>query len=528
MNEYQRQSKQLLTDYYSNTYPAPGSAEELRKFKKIQNKFSDQYELFFPDNLANKTIVVIPSLSLDKEVLSKLDGALHYEERLLCLLMLLRMPRTHVIYVSSMPIDPVIIDYYLHSLPGITGYHAKERLTLLSCYDTSEIPLTQKILQRSRLIERIKKSIQPGHVAHITCFNTTNHERTLAVRLGIPVYGCDPSLNYWGSKSGSRKIFLHTGVPMPPGVEDLKTYEDIVHAIAAVKAMYPDLKKAILKLNDGFSGDGNAILRYPDHLTSKELFDWVTDNLYKKIIPVAKDMSIEIFLQKFQEMGGIAEAFLEGDTKASPSVQCRITPLGDVEIISTHDQILGGESGQQFVGALFPCDDSYHREITEFAKTIAEELKKNGILGRFSIDFISVKENDQWKHFAIEINMRKGGTTHPYLMLQFLTNGHFNEETGLYETQNGQHRYYFTSDNLQNDTYKGLTPQDLIDIAMFHGLQFDGAAQKGVMFHMIGALSQYGKMGIVCIGGSREEAYSYYKKTVEVLDAETGVNSSRE
>jgi hypothetical protein len=522
MNVQESQTKQLLTDSYLDKYPAPGSAEELRKFKKIQSRFANQFELFFPDNLANKTIVVIPSLSLDQKVLSKLDGALHYEERLLCLLMLLRMPRTHVIYVSSMPIDPVIIDYYLHSLPGITGYHAKERLTLLSCHDMSSKPLTQKILQRTRLIEHIKKAIQPGHVAHITCFNTTDHERTLAVRLGIPVYGCDPSLNYWGSKSGSRKIFLNTGVPMPPGVEDLKTYEDIVHAIAALKAMYPDLKKAILKLNDGFSGDGNAVLRYPEHLTSKELLDWVNHNLYEKIIPVAKDMSIEIFLEKFQEMGGIAEAFIEGDTKASPSAQCRITPLGEVEIISTHDQILGGESGQQFIGALFPCDDSYHTEITEFAKTIAEELKKKGILGRFSIDFISVKENDQWKHFAIEINMRKGGTTHPYLMLQSLTSGHYNEEAGLYETQNREHRYYFSSDNLQNDAYKGLTPQDLIDIAMFHGLQFDGAAQKGVMFHMIGALSQFGKIGIICIGGSREEAYSYYKKTIEVLDAETG------
>ena len=39
------QSKQLLTDYYLNTYPAPGSAEELRKFKKIQSRFSDQFEV---------------------------------------------------------------------------------------------------------------------------------------------------------------------------------------------------------------------------------------------------------------------------------------------------------------------------------------------------------------------------------------------------------------------------------------------------------------------------------------------------
>ena len=91
----------------------------------------------------------------------------------------------------------------------------------------------------------------------------------------------------------------------------------------------------------------------------------------------------------------------------------------------------------------------------------------------------------------------------------------------FFETPNRQELYYFASDNVQSNAYKGLTPQDLIDIAMFHGLHFDGATQRGVMFHMIGALSQYGKMGIVCIGASREEAYSLYTKTIAVLDAET-------
>ena len=156
------------------------------------------------------------------------------------------------------------------------------------------------------------------------------------------------------------------------------------------------------------------------------------------------------------------------------------------------------------------------------SRSIAEVLKKEGVLGRFGIDFISVKEETGWKHYAIEINLRKGGTTHPFLMLQFLTNGNYDETTGVFETPNKQQLFYFASDNVQNDTYKGLTPQDLIDIAMFHGLHYDGAAQRGVMFHMIGALSQYGKMGIVCIADSPEEAFSLYTKTIEVLNAETG------
>ena len=43
------------------------------------------------------------------------------------------------------------------------------------------------------------------------------------------------------------------------------------------------------------------------------------------------------------------------------------------------------------------------------------------------------------------------------------------------------------------------------------------------MFHMIGALSQYGKMGMVCIGESPEEAFLLYSKTIELLDAETSL-----
>ncbi|MBL0099024.1 MAG: hypothetical protein IPP49_02380 [Saprospiraceae bacterium] len=103
-----------------------------------------------------------------------------------------------------------------------------------------------------------------------------------------------------------------------------------------------------------------------------------------------------------------------------------------------------------------------------------------------------------------EINLRKGGTTHPFLMLQFLTNGSYHPEEGCYCVQDGSQRFYFATDNVQSKRYKGLTPMDLIDIAMHHGLHYDHAKQEGVMFHLISALSQYGKIGLVSIGTTRE------------------------
>ncbi len=513
-------SKKLLFNYCTSCQTIPGSAEELQQFAHLQKEFSSQFENFFPDNYAHKTIVVIPSLTLDEKVLLSVDAAMYYEERLLCLLMLLRMPCAQVIYVSSAPIDNFIIDYYLHLLPGITGYHASERLTMLSCSDTSIKSLTEKILERPRLIERIKQQIPANHAAHIACFNTTAYERTLAVRLGIPIYGCDPSLIYIGTKSGSRCAFLQAGVLIPDGQENVKTKEDIVLALTELKRRNPTLKKAVVKLNDGFSGDGNALFHYPANIELNELQDWTQQHLLTQLKPVAKKLSASDYLEIFIKMEGIVETFIEGSIKTSPSVQCRINPLGEVDIISTHDQVL---NDQVFVGAFFPADASYSFEIAELSKKISIVLRDQGVLGRFSVDFISVKENNSWKHYALEINIRKGGTTHPYLMLQFLTDGKYDDRTGIYETATKQQRYYYSSDNIQNNAYKGLSAKDLIEIAIFHGLHFDGATQKGVMFHMIGALSQYGKMGIVCIGASKDEALYFYNKTIEVLDYETAI-----
>jgi hypothetical protein len=501
-------------------FPEAGSMAEVLMFKKLQERFPQQFERVFPDKLAPRTVIIIPSLTMDEEILSKIDGIIHYEERLLCMLMLLRLPRTHVIYVTSMPIDPVIIDYYLHLLPGITGYHAQRRLTLLSCHDSSSKSLTKKILERPRLIQRIRESIPVDHGAHMACFNVTPFERSLAVQLQVPIFGCDPDLYELGSKSNSRKIFKECGIPIPDGFEDLRTEDDIINALLKLKMQNKTLRKAVVKINDGFSGDGNAIFFYKGIEEQSDWKQWIRDELPKHLKMVAEDLSYEMFLKKYHDMGGIVEMFLEGEQKESPSVQCRITPLGHCEVLSTHDQLLGGESGQVYIGAQFPASIEYAPELGRMGKAVAEAFKEKGVLGRFAVDFISVKENDKWKHYAIEVNLRKGGTTHPYMMLQFLTDGEYNAEKGIYYTANGQQRYYFASDNLKSEHYIGTTPHDLIDIAMINDLHYDGTSQEGVMFHLVGALSQYGKLGVICIGSSPERARFFYDETEKVLNKE--------
>ena len=500
--------------------PEPGSAEELRRFAQIQERLEPLARRSITDPGAPQTVVVDPSLTLDTEELAKISGVHHYEERLLCMLMLLRMPRTNLIFVTSQPIADPIVDYYLHLLPGVPYRHARRRLTLLDCHDASEVPLTQKILERPRLIERIRTAIADPGAANMTCFNSTALERTLAVRLNIPLYGNDPELNYLGTKSGSREVFREAGVPLPEGFERLRDERDIVEALVELKRRQPELRRAAIKLDEGFSGEGNAVFPYDGAPEGGDLARWVRDELPRRIRFEAHGETWERYRHKFAQMGGIVECWVEGDEVRSPSVQCRINPLGQAAIVSTHDQVLGGPSGQIFLGSTFPADAEYSRDLKEAGQRVGDVLKERGALGRFAIDFISVKREEGWEHAAIEINLRKGGTTHPYLILRFLTDGAYDPEDGTYCTPTAKPCYYYASDNLQSPVYKGLTPDDLVDIAVDNGLHFDGASQQGVVFHLIGALSQYGKLGTVCIGDSHENAQKFYRDTVAVLDRE--------
>src|SRR5213076_2458916 len=92
------------------------------------------------------------------------------------------------------------------------------------------------------------------------------------------------------------------------------------------------------------------------------------------------------YAAKFRDRGGIVEERVGDGAKEvrSPSVQLRITPLGKVELLSTHDQVLGGPSGQRYRGCIFPADPAYVPAITRDAAKVGDLLRDAGVIGRFA------------------------------------------------------------------------------------------------------------------------------------------------
>src|SRR5262245_46107663 len=112
------------------TRATPGANSD--RFRALQLRLRSLFQRLKDDTRAPRTVVVVLSLSLDPGVLATIDAARHYEERMLSMLMLLRMPRTRVVFITSTPLVPAIVDYYLHLLSGVPTAHARSRLTLLS------------------------------------------------------------------------------------------------------------------------------------------------------------------------------------------------------------------------------------------------------------------------------------------------------------------------------------------------------------------------------------------------------------
>lgn len=504
--------------------PPPGSPAERARFAQLQDDLRGHFARFSADPRRPYTTVVVPSNSFDPVELAKISGVAHYEERFLFNLMLLRHPRLRVIYLSSKRIDPLIVDYYIHHLRGVPSAHARRRLELLDCDDASARPLTEKILERPLLIERVKALIPDVTAAHMVVFNSTPLERTLSVRLGIPLNACDPDRVHLGSKTGSRELFRAAGLPMAPGREGLRDVHDLVDGLDALWREVPDLKRAVVKVEEGFSGEGNALLdlRPLAHLAPGQASEADRKAGIRAALPgircEAEGTDWQTYAPQFDKQGGVCEQWIEGQGKRSPSVQLRINPVRAVQPISTHDQVLGGPSGQVFLGATFPADGAYRHEIQRLGCQLGAVMADEGVIGRFGVDFLSVPQPDgSWRNYAVEINLRAGGTTHPFNTMKFITAGRYDPDAGTFATAQGRQRCYFATDTLADPRYRGLLPFDLLDLMVVNGVHF-GADETGVVFHLMGCLSEYGKLGCTAVAPDLDGARALYQRVRDLID----------
>jgi len=493
-------------------------------FRELQQQLLPEWGREYDGNGTDFDLLMVPSLTMDAAQMALVTGAHHYEERQLFSLIRLRDPGVRAVYVTSKLLPDLVVDSVLELLPGVPTSHARRRLHLFDADDASNRPLTEKLLERPALLARIKDMLRPGR-SFMACYVVTELEKQLSEVLQVPLLGTDPALGYWGSKAGSRELFARCGVPHPPGSALVFNLDDLAEATAELWEAHPGLRRCVVKLNEGFSGEGNARFELEplqlEGLSAGERRAVIRSALEQLPMPPAS------WRELVGQQGALVEAWLEGgEALSSPSVQGTIHPGGGVDVLSTHEQILGGPGGQTYLGCCFPAADAYRVALMRHGQAVGEALAKEGCLERYAVDFIARRINGVWDVQAIEVNLRQGGTTHPYMALRAITTGQLDPTTGLFLAPTGQPLHYRATDNLVDPQLRGLLPADLVDIVAEASLHYDPARLRGTVFHLLGCLSEFGKLGMTCVATSPTEADQVYEATkAALLAAARGISS---
>jgi len=229
----------------------------------------------------------------------------------------------------------------------------------------------------------------------------------------------------------------------------------------------------------------------------------------------AEGVPFEAYAAKLAERGGIVEERIRGAEVRRPSVQMQITPEGDVELLSTHDQLLGGPCGQSYRGCTFPADAAYARDITAMAGAVGCELAALGVVGRCAVDFVTTRARDgRWRSYCIELNLRKGGTTHPYLLLEQLVGGAYDATSATYVAADGTPKYYVATDHL--DVPVGSMDATALTRLTRRHLRFDHASGTGVVLHMLSSAAA-GRLGFTAIADTARDAQRLYHQTCSTV-----------
>ena len=487
-------------------------------FATLQQKLGPALAANRAGSTTPHVMIAMPSYSVSESLLSHYGNRIaSLEHRYLNAIAVAgRIASCDVVYISTAAPLPEVFDYYLALLPEDRRDATRARVRFVEIDDGTSRSVAAKLLDNPDLIAAIRAHIG-DRPAFIEPWNVTEFEVNLALALDVPINGTAPELRPLAFKGAGRKLFGSVGVPVPLGREDVRTTDDVVDAVRWIGRQRPLLAGVVVKHDDSGAGDGNVVLDLRPMHHADDPDAWVAEQV---------DALPDWYRSDLLRQSGIVEERIAGTRFSSPSAQVDIRPDGDVTVLATHEQVLGGEGGQVYLGCIFPADPAYAPALAGHAAKVGAKLAADGALGRFGVDFVTASSdpldaaNPGWDVYAIEINLRKGGTTHPYAALRNLVPGRYDVAGGQWVAEDGSPRCYVSSDNLVHESWLGLEPIDVIDWVARAGIQFDPVTKVGTVLHMLSGLAIDGRFGVTAIAGTPAEAdamFELVKTTVQRL-----------
>lgn len=520
--------QQHTVEVLSNTLPS-----HVRPASDAGARARQQKALLEWHNSKEKTYVLVNSYSFKDD---GTPGLNYYDMRPLAQILWAAEPGTNVIFVTAMPVDESMVQHILRSLPNAD--EVRKRVHFVSLNDGGSDFLSQKLLddKHKGALRKIKQTMEHiGSPTVLLPYMGGPYEWQIAKELGIPdaVYAAHPTMFYWGTKSGGRKVFKaalknyrgtkKVRIKLSEGSEDVYNLDAAALGVEALLKKHPDAKKVAVKLNLGSSGEGNI---FPDvagwgALSHEQRRRLLQEKLEEAKVGIPDETGkIDTFAEIIAKEGAAIEQFIPGIERATfPSVQSEILPDGTVRILSSHEQILVDRNN--YVGATLSADKRYRKAVERAAFEAAKQLAERGIVGRFGTDFAAVPQADgTWDVYYIENNIRLTGTTHPLVAASGLTGASY--KGGKLRSSNDKGAVRYKSND--HDVRPNLTGLD-VDGFLAHfdkpenqEVLFDPERRSGVLFHLLPAVKAAGNVGYTIIASSQKAVQAIQERLTASLN----------
>jgi len=326
-------------------------------------------------------------------------------------------------------------------------------------------------------------------------YNLTRSEREFANKIAKNLWGNSEVAEKYGTKSGFRKLARELTMQIPPGFERVYSTNEIIKKCSIL--FNGGAKNVVIKIDEGVSGAGASKI-------SLEEFQKASD---KQKCLLAESALLKV--AQAQENSGVVVEEWVPDILFSPSLQINIDQDKKWQVVSSHDQILGGREGW-YEGCSYPArsiSSIEYKTLQKDIKNLTERLIEERFFGFLGLDLIKDKKSH---YYWVEANIRKTGTFYPGLA------------TRKIRKRSSSPLYYFSRDftvpSLVNGHFKQLRN-------IFRDLKYSKTTESGVVIFNTGALSAVGRFDILCIGNKRSQARSIYYEVLSRVNQQNLVSS---
>ncbi|KPI84671.1 hypothetical protein ABL78_6265 [Leptomonas seymouri] len=453
-----------------------------------------------------RTIIHIPSLSYPTYQAKKVA---FFEVRQLGQLTRLSMladPRVHIVFVAPEKPENEIQQYYQKLLEESGVTNVSGRLTFVVPENASRLPaglsLTRMVLLSPRLL-KLLSALCTGKPAYIVPAVVGAEELTLASQLNVPLLSAEPHIvQVYGSKSGCRRLLEAADVLTPPGAAQLRSRNDLIHALTSLILEHCDVTRWLIKLENEFASHGHAYLDVSRLHSLQGNAEGPLDAAVARELEVhgAKRIRLlhphnypdwEAYLAMFDMVGGTVEAVLPGLT-TPVTANLFISPSGSVRVESVVEPLLA--PALTVLGTLFPCRSAVpYAAILGASLSVGQVAYRKRIMGYISVDYVVTTDAtgvdgaaEQQRVWGVDVDF--GMTTYAaaHGLATVMTGSTWDAKRGTcVSASTGVPLAYAYSGVLYSPYISAIRHAAFFSLCQGRGLVYDCSRRSGVVFHFL-------------------------------------------